>query len=211
MQTRDEGVKPLRYKRRVVRTHCCTDVIRSYGEDREVAPVHAIFQETEGVRPNEKQEESAVGSHCYDERVIRVFVDGHALCALAEAIRAEAIVCPALRGVEDDVPRILEMHIKVARQVPILGCNFIGVVLYGQAAEARVQRVLGNVVWHAEVVVGVAGLLEVEVDFVDGEGEVGEVESHEDSPSVLHVSRATGLGFGLTGADEDAVEDGLDP
>lgn len=49
------------------------------------------------------------------------------------------------------------------------------------------------------------------VDFVDCEGEVGDIDGHQDKALVLEVARGVGYGLGVAGTDKDAVEDGLNP
>ena len=53
--------------------------------------------------------------------------------------------------------------------------------------------------------------MQVKVDLVDGEGEVSEVDGDEDLPAVFYVAEGARRGFGVAGANEDGVEDGLCP
>lgn len=53
--------------------------------------------------------------------------------------------------------------------------------------------------------------MQIEVDLVDGEGEVGEIDGDEDLAAVLDEARGARRGLGVACANEDGVEDALCP
>lgn len=84
-------------------------------------------------------------------------------------------------------------------------------ILDCQPPEARVYTTFVNIDGYAEIVVRIAGTLQVEIDFVDGKGKIRCVDSYEDIAAMFVEAWSAGLWFWVTGTDEDAVKDGLYP
>jgi hypothetical protein len=85
------------------------------------------------------------------------------------------------------------------------------VVQGGEAAEAGLDVALRGGEGDAQVVVEGRGLAEVVVGFVEGVGEVERDDEDVDAAAVLGEAGGAGLGFGVAGADGDAVVEGLGP
>jgi hypothetical protein len=77
--------------------------------------------------------------------------------------------------------------------------------------ESRVESVVVDIDWHAQIVVGVARPLQIEVDLIDGEDKVCGVDGDENLSAVLDEALGAGLRSRVAGADKDAVKDVLYP
>lgn len=104
------------------------------------------------------------------------------------------------------------MHIVVVGEFLVyIWSNLIRMKLDCQPPEARVYTTFVNIDGHAEIVVRIAGTLQVEIDFVDGKGKVRRVDGYEDIAAMFVEARGAGLWFRVTGTNEDAVKDRLYP
>lgn len=88
--------------------------------------------------------------------------------------------------------------------------EFIGVQGGGEAAVAGVDAAFVDVEGGSEAGVEGGFLLEVPVLLVDGEAHEGGEDEDEDPPPVDDVLWGSRLGFGVAGAVEDGVDEGLD-
>ena len=115
----------------------------------------------------------------------------------------EAVIGEARGRIEEGVLRGL----KVAEEVCRGGClgDFVGVVERGETAEARFDFAVGGAVGDTQVLVVVGGEADGVVCFVDCVEEVGCYDGDVNSLAVLDVEGGSGLGFGITRADGDAV------
>ena len=105
------------------------------------------------------------------------------------------------------------MHIEGAcpLTLPLASLDLVRMEHDGKFPEAFLQRALVDIDGQAEIIVRVARLLEIEVDFVDGEGKVGGVDADENLTAVTNEAERSWCGFGVAGTYEDCVEDALDP
>lgn len=81
---------------------------------------------------------------------------------------------------------MLQVDVVCVRGLPVdARRDLIGVEPYRELPEPRVQAAFVDADRYTEVVVCIARALQVEVDLVDGEGEVGDVDGDEDLAAVL--------------------------
>lgn len=176
------------------------------GEEAKVAPIRAVFQEAQRVSANKDDEQGAVGSRGAEQGAFDVVFDCEAGLALAKYFGAKAVVCEALCRIEHNVAHRFQVHEVGVCLVPVYACaRLVWVEFDGEAAEARIYAGFTNVERDAELGICVGGALEVEVDFVDGEGKVGEVDGHEHISPVLYKVGTAWLRLRIAGAYEDAI------
>jgi len=80
-----------------------------------------------------------------------------------------------------------------------------------QSPEARFNDFVLGVVGDTEEGVEIAGGTQPVVGFVDGVEEVGNDDGDVYAATVFNVEGRTGLGFGVAGADHNAVVECLEP
>lgn len=123
---------------------------------------------------------------------------------------SKPLIGKSLRPIEQSIARKFEMD-KVVRRVSSVPARLVGVVHGSQAAEAGLDLTVAGVEGHAELCVVGREAAQVMVGFVDGVEEVGGDDEDVDVASVFVEAWRTWRGFGVAGADREAVVDGLGP
>lgn len=100
---------------------------------------------------------------------------------------------------------------EVGGRVGGVAASLVGVVECRETAETGLDVTIGGGKGHAQV--GIKGSLtaEVVVGLVDGVGEVDGYDEDVDVAAMFVESRAAGGRLRITGADCEAIVDGLDP
>ena len=82
------------------------------------------------------------------------------------------------------------MHVVVVRHFSVyIWSDLVRVVSDCQFSEARIQSTVVNIDRYAEVIVGVARTLQVEIGFVDGKGKVSCVNRDKDIAAMFDETR----------------------
>jgi hypothetical protein len=192
--------------------HRCAYVERGNSKNAKVAPIQAVLQKAERVCSNEEDCESSIVHSSGLQSAISVLFDCQTCRALLEDVQSEAIVCEAFGRVHDDISSVLQVYIVCVRSVSIdIWTEFVGMEAHRKLPESRVESIVVDIDWHAQVVVCVARPLQIEVDLVDGEDKVCGVDGDENLSAVLDEALGARLGPRVAGADKDAVKDVLYP
>lgn len=144
-------------------------------------------------------------------------------------MRAEAVVGEAFGGVREGVAGELEADVDCFDGGAVGTGGFVGVELDGagevvsgdggrllgrwwrsQSPEAALDCLFGCIVGNTKVLIEVAGESELVICFVDCVQQVCYDHEDVDSSSIADEAWRTRCWFGITSADKDCVEGGLD-